>query len=65
MSSLKRRLESDETAIAALASEVNNLKKFKVGDRTITMREVPVARPFPLHLPLHLSERERSIYSNS
>lgn len=51
MSSLKRRLESDESAIAALASEVNNLKKFKVGDRTITMREVPVARPFPFAPP--------------
>ena len=51
MSSLKRRLESDESAIAALASEVNNLKKFKVGDRTITMREVPVARAFPFQPP--------------
>lgn len=42
MSGLKRRLEDDEAAIASLASEVQNLKKFKVGDRTITMREVPV-----------------------
>lgn len=42
MSGLKRRLEDDEAAIASLASEVQNLKKFKVGDRTITMREVPI-----------------------
>ena len=51
MSSLKRRLESDESAIAELANEVKNLKKFKVGDRTITMREVPVARGFPFVAP--------------
>lgn len=53
--SLKRRLNEDEAAIASLASEVNNLKKFKVGDRTITMREVPVnrssARGFPFAAP--------------
>jgi len=40
--SLKRRLQEDEAAIASIASEVQNLKKFKVGDREITMREVPV-----------------------
>lgn len=51
MSSLKRRLESDESAIAELANEVKNLKKFKVGDRTITMREVPNARGFPFVAP--------------
>lgn len=51
MSSLKRRLESDESAIAELANEVKNLKRFKVGDRTITMREVPVARAFPFQPP--------------
>lgn len=46
MASLKRRLESDEAAIADLASQVNNLKRFKVGDKTITMREVPSGFPF-------------------
>lgn len=55
MSSLKRRLNEDEAAIASLASEVNNLKKFKVGDRTITMKEVPLprsaARGFPFAAP--------------
>lgn len=44
MSSLKRRLSEDEAAISLLQNEVNNLKKFKVGDRDIIMREVP-ARP--------------------
>lgn len=51
MSSLKRRLDEDEAAIASLSNEVKNLKRFKVGDRTITMREVPVARPFPFVAP--------------
>lgn len=51
-SSLKRRLNEDEAAIATLASEVQNLKRFKVGDRTITMREVPRSGPgFPFAPP--------------
>lgn len=50
--SLKRRLNEDEAAISSLQAQVNNLKKFKVGDRTITMREVPVApRGFPFAAP--------------
>lgn len=53
--SLKRRLESDEAVIADVAREVDNLKRFKVGDRTITMREVPLprsaARGFPFAAP--------------
>lgn len=51
MSSLKRRLDEDEAVLASLSSEVKNLKRFKVGDRTITMREVPVVRPFPFAPP--------------
>lgn len=52
MSSLKRRLNEDEAAISSLQAQVNNLKKFKIGDRTITMREVPRSGPgFPFQAP--------------
>lgn len=44
MSSLKRRLSEDEALLSSLQEEVKALKKFKVGDRTITMTEAP-ARP--------------------
>lgn len=57
MASLGKRLREDEAAIASLASEVNNLKKFKVGDRTITMREVPSSRGFPFVTPPAASPR--------
>lgn len=43
---MSKRLREDEAAIADLQDEVSSLKRFKVGNRDIVMREVPNPRGF-------------------